>query len=314
MNKYDIHPDFRKYGHIKMPFNPILLRIINLYLTCVFYIARVPRNMTEKKVKIKGYKGDGITLDIMSPKTDRKLPALVYFHGGAFAMQATPYHKKLLCKCAEYTPCRVISVDYRLLPGAQFPVGVEDCYEAYKWVTENTESLNIDSEHIAVGGESAGGMLAIDVCLLANERKITMPCFQLLIYPEADAGMTTQSMKDFTDVPMWNTKRAVKQWKMYLANGTEGYSPDILAPSKAKSLGFMPSAYVEVADFDCLRDEGIEYAEALKRDGVRTELIITHGTVHGYDLASKSDIAKQALTYRIDALRSELQTKETDSI
>ena len=76
------------------------------------------------------------------------------------------------------TPCKVVSVDYRLLP-----IGLEDCFAAYRWVLENAAQLGISPNRIAVGGDSAGGALSAGVCLLARDRDIPVPCFQMLIYP-----------------------------------------------------------------------------------------------------------------------------------
>jgi len=52
-----------------------------------------------------------------------------------------------------------------------------------------------------------------------------------------------------------------------------------------------------------LRDEGIHYAEALQKNGVEVEMYYTKGTIHGYDIAEKSEIVQESLARRIEALR-----------
>lgn len=69
------------------------------------------------------------------------------------------------------------------------------------------------------------------------------------------------------------------------------------------SLKGLPNAYVEITEFDCLRDEGIHYAEALQKNGVEVEMYYTKGTIHGYDIAEKSEIVQESLARRIEALR-----------
>uniref|UniRef100_UPI003FEF43B7 alpha/beta hydrolase n=1 Tax=Eisenbergiella tayi TaxID=1432052 RepID=UPI003FEF43B7 len=144
----------------------------------------MPEELKETGRKIPGYQDAPVGISIFEPKEGREpLPALVYFHGGAFALQSAPCHKKLSCCYAMNTPCKVVSVDYRLLPENTFPIGLEDCFAAYRWVLENAAQPGISPNRIAVGGDSAGGALSAGVCLLARDRDIPVPCFQMLIYP-----------------------------------------------------------------------------------------------------------------------------------
>ncbi len=75
------------------------------------------------------------------------------------------------------------SVDYRLAPEDKFPAAVNDAYEALDWISAHASQLNIDSNKIAVGGDSAGGNLAAVVSILAKERQGPSIVHQLLIYP-----------------------------------------------------------------------------------------------------------------------------------
>lgn len=72
---------------------------------------------------------------------------------------------------------------------------------------------------------------------------------------------------------------------------------------EATSFTNLPNAYVEVAEFDCLRDEGINYTEALQNSDVPVELNITKGTVHGYDMVETSQIVLENKARRIRALQ-----------
>ena len=92
-------------------------------------------------------------------------------------------------------------MDYRLLPENTFPIGLEDCFAAYRWVLENAAQLGISPNRIAVGGDSAGGALSAGVCLLARDRGIPVPCFQMLIYPVMDERQNSASMKNTTTRP-----------------------------------------------------------------------------------------------------------------
>lgn len=303
MSKYNIHSDFKKYENTKLPLYPFLLPLLNALLAAGANIIKPVDGSRETKKKIKGYLNGGIELTIIEPKEiEKKAPCLIYLHGGAFALKAAPYHKKLACEYALKTPCKVIFVDYRLAPKYAFPVGVEDCYAAFEWVYKNANELGIDNKRIAIGGDSAGGALAAAVSLMARDRKAPGICFQMLIYPVTDARQTTDSIKNYTDTPMWNSKLNEKMWKLYLKNGVDN-KREYASPMEAASLENLPDSYVEVSEFDCLRDEGISFAKALQETGIHVELYKSEGTVHGFDIAEKSEIVHQSVTRRIDALK-----------
>lgn len=289
---------------MKLPLYPFILPFINKFLVSSVNNIKPAEGLNVTKKKIIGYQNGLIELSIYEPKNiKRNSPCLIYLHGGAFALKAAPYHKNLVCEYALKTPCKVIFVDYRLAPKYPFPVGVEDCYAAFEWVCNNTNALDIDNNRIAIGGDSAGAALAAAVCLMARDRKAPSICFQMLIYPVIDARQITKSIKKYRDTPMWNSKLNEKMWKLYLKDGVCS-KREYASPLEATSLENMPDSYVEVSEFDCLRDEGINYAEALMKNGIHVELNKTTGTVHGFDIAEKSKIVHQSVAKRIDALRN----------
>ncbi len=101
---------------------------------------------------------------------------------------------------------------------------------------------------------------------------------------------------------MWNSILTEKMWKLYLKDGVRSHK-EYASPMEAASFENLPDAYVEVSEFDCLRDEGIAYAEALQKSGVNIELNKTTGTVHGFEIAEKSEIVRESVDRRIGALK-----------
>ncbi len=303
MSKYNIHADFAKYEKFGLPMTPWLMPLINKALAGAFDMVKPTEGVKVTRRKIKGYQDGLIDVTLFEPvAVETKAPCLVYLHGGAFTFRAAPYLKTLICNYAAKTPCKIVYVDYRLAPKHAFPVGVEDCYAAFDWVHQNADELGINKTKIAIGGDSAGGALAAAVNLMARDRGCATACFQMLIYPVTDARQSTGSIKKFVDTPMWNSRQTEKMWKLYLKDGLP-IKRDYASPMEAASFDGMPSSYIEVAEFDCLRDEGINFAKALQKSGAQIELNETAGTVHGFEISQKSDVVHQIIEKRIEALK-----------
>lgn len=166
---------------------------------------------------------------------------------------------------------------------------------------EHAEFLGIDENDITIAGDSAGGNLAAGVTLLARDKQGPFIRKQMLIYPVLDVLQQTDSMREFAFTPMWNSILNDAMWKIYLKNGDLGmiqYASPILA-----DLSGLPEAYIETAEYDCLRDEGIQYAEKLLKAGVPVVSHHTLGTVHGYDAVFYSRLMKNMLQNRIAFLK-----------
>lgn len=302
MEKYEIDEEFSALSKRK----PIAIKSLIPAMQKIMdsYQCESDEFVSVEKGMISGYMGEKIKLHIMKPREARRnLPCMVYFHGGGFALKASPHHYNFAKKCAMEVPCKVVVVDYRLAPEHQFPTAAEDCYAAYKWAVTYAEQLRIDRNKIVVAGDSAGGNLAIVTAIMARDRNVQMPCMQMLIYPVTDRRMITKSMEDFDDTPMWNSKVNKKMWEYYLGD-MEPENIEYASPIEAKSLNGLPRAYIEVAELDCLRDEGIHYARRLKETGIPVEFYEIKGAVHGYDNAEESQIVEEQYQKRIQALRN----------
>lgn len=301
--KYPISSDFRHWTKMNPPLNKAMLPFIQKTMRLLFNREHSSKALTVERKRIPVENGNSIRALLYTPKDlPDKSPCLVYYHGGGFVLPAAPYHYRLAKEYAVRAHCKVLFADYRLAPKYPFPIAPEDCFAAYTWALSNAEELSIDPARIAVAGDSAGGELSAAVCLMAKDRGKTMPCGQMLMYPVTGAGKETESMKKYTDTPMCNSRDADKYDKFYMQNPDAG-NPVYAAPVKADSLGGLPPAYIETAEFDCLRDDGILYAERLREFGVSAGLYNTEGTMHGFDIVLKSPIVRACVDRRIEFLK-----------
>ncbi|MER6026139.1 alpha/beta hydrolase [Streptomyces sp. NPDC001851] len=213
------------------------------------------------------------------------LPLLYYMHGGGMIMgNAWSVLPRLLRDWAAPLELAVVSVEYRLAPGARYPAALDDCYAGLAWLAAHAAGLGIDAGRVVVGGKSAGGGLAAALALLARDRGGPAAIGQLLLSPMLDDRADTFSSHQMAGIDLWDRTSNATAWRAALG---ERYGaadlPPYAAPARATRLSGLPPAYVEVGSAETLRDEGVAYAQAIWRAGGHAELHVWPGAFHGFD-------------------------------
>ncbi len=295
--KYDISPELRGVAK-RVPYNKLMIKLADIFLPRA--LPSLPGNVSGRSIYIAGHKGMRFRTDIFEPKGAKGLlPCLIYAHGGAFTYRASPYHKKLAYTYAAGAGCRVFFPDYHLAPKYPYPAAYDDILSLYRYIIDNAEELRADTEHIAMAGDSAGGCLAALICCNYQREKLPRPCAQMLVYPLTDCNMDTESMRRYTDTPLWNAVSNSKMWAYFCANEEDRLAA---SPMHCPLPEIVPQAYIETAQFDCLHDEGVLYGARLREAGAKVTVNETKGTVHGYDSAINTKIAITNIEKRIDFL------------
>lgn len=293
----------------KLPFNKMTIKVVNPTMQIASKFVKVPQEVKASKFIISGYNGLNLSLDIYEPaNASGDLPCLIYCHGGGFCYKALTYHKKWAMAYAIGANCKVVFPDYHVAPKYQYPACFEDCFLSYKWVLENHELLGIDCNKIGVGGDSAGGALCALVANACEERKIKQPCLQMLLYPVADITMSTPSMKLHVNAPMWDAQGSQKMWKYFVPKDVE-YSKVSLMHTNTNKV--IPKTYIELAQYDCLHDEGLLYAQKLKKAGANVILNDTKLTFHAFDALFNTDIAIATRQTRVEFLKEGFENLTT---
>lgn len=224
----------------------------------------------------------------------RLTPGLVFFHGGGWVIGDLDTHDEVCRALCGATGARVVAVDYRLAPEHRFPAAVEDAVAAVAHVAAHGATLGIDPSRLGVGGDSAGGNLAAVAALHARDHGPALR-LQLLIYPATDTRFDTASYE--ANATGYMLERSTMRWFF------DQYAPDAatradprLAPLRAADHARLAPAVVAVAGYDPLRDDGVAYAEALRRAGNEVQLLEYPTLVHGFVVAgSVSRAAAQAI-------------------
>ncbi|HXS85143.1 MAG TPA: alpha/beta hydrolase, partial [Mycobacterium sp.] len=221
-------------------------------------------------VAISDHVADGVPVRIYRGAAS-PAPTVIYCHAGAFVLGNLDTDHRQCVELARRGQCTVVSVDYRLAPEHPYPAALDDAASVLNWSITNAD----DTSRVAVAGSSAGGGLA--ACLA--QRFADKLVFQLLHQPVLD-DRVTGSKTEFTETPAFDRPAAELMWRYYL--GPAEPSPDSV-PARRDQLCGLPSAFISCADIDPLRDEALDYALRLLRDGVATELHVVPGTCHGFD-------------------------------
>ncbi len=250
-----------------------------------------------------------IPLRLYRPTLDAKappLPTLVYYHGGGWVIGDLDTHDTLCRELASQSGCAVVSVDYRMGPEHRFPAAVDDAIAALQWVRASAAQLGLDASRIAVGGDSAGGNLAAVVALQDRANPSAPLAFQLLIYPATDMRRTAAS-HTINGQGYLLTSDTINYFVDHYIADASHFNDWRASPLLHTELAGAAPALVLTAGYDPLRDEGLAYAHALSKAGVRTTHICFERQIHGFILMGKVlDEANTAVMVCAAALKREL--------
>lgn len=208
-------------------------------------------------------------------------PTLIFFHGGGWVIGDLETHDGLCRLFANEGAFKVITVDYRRAPEHPFPAAVEDAFAAASWIEANAAKLGVDPNRIAVGGDSAGGGLAASVAQMAKAAGAPHIGFQLLMFPVTHIGGQTPSLHDFAKGYFLETETLEWFYRQYAPNEKDRTDPRA-SPLLAEDLSGLPEAYVMLAGYDPLHDEGLYYAEKLRAAGVQVTVADYPDLVHDF--------------------------------
>ncbi|MHB1570687.1 MAG: alpha/beta hydrolase [Solirubrobacteraceae bacterium] len=268
--------------------------------------------VTDEWIKVPGGPNGDVSVRIVRPAgATGNLPVILYIHGAGWVFGNAGTHDRLVRELAFRAGAAAVFPEYSLSPEAKYPIALEECYAAARWLADGAQDKHLDSSRVAIAGDSVGGNMAAALAILAKKRRDVTFAAQLLLYPVTDAKFDDGSYTKFAE-GYWLTRTAMKWfWDQYTADPAER-ALSTVSPLRAEEdeLRGLPKALVINGECDVLRDEGENYARKLRAAGVDVTATRYAGTIHDFmmlNVLADTNAAKaataQAGSFLRDALR-----------
>lgn len=236
------------------------------------YVRNSPLMRRRHDLKIPGRSGHEIPIRIYIPEHEEEtpLPVLVYAHGGGFLFASIRAFDRIVRLMANEAKAIVVSVDYRLAPEAPYPAASDDGEDAYLWVLSHISEYGGDPMRVAVGGDSAGGHVAVNVSQRQVAGQGQVPYAQLLYYPAL--ALPTEDRSYLLFGKGFGLDASFIRFiipHVFPDQDMDDPSPDgMMSPLLAESLSGLPHTIIAISGFDILRDSCFRFVSKLRADGV----------------------------------------------
>ncbi len=268
----------------------------------------IPDGVDRRETVLDRPAGDGgpLALHLYRPsRTDpaTPLPALLWLHGGGWTVGNLASYDVLCRQLSLAADCAVVAAEYRLAPEHPFPAAPDDACAALHWVIGHAGEYALDANRLAIGGDSAGGNLAIVAALDARDQGLDHLKQMLLVYPSTDQRGITPSHRRFGEGYLL-TQDTIRGFQAGYLPRREDYADWRASPLLAPVLAGLPPALLIVASHDPLVDDVSEFAARLIDEGVPVDWALYPGTIHGFfGLGKAFRSAGEALARAAGALR-----------
>lgn len=210
------------------------------------------------------------------------LPVYLYFHGGGHLLGTIETEDAACSRVSSQAGIIVANVGYRHTPEFKHPTQVNDAWDSFEWLASNATTIGADPTRVIVGGISAGAGLAAAIIARQHgglEGSLSradgleicgqLLCIPWLVYPDNNpfAGASTSSFRQNVDAAV--LPMALLRLFTDLLGAERDPTDPVLNVALIDDAGVvgMPKTSFLVAGQDLLRDEGLFYAEKLKKNG-----------------------------------------------
>jgi acetyl esterase/lipase len=193
-------------------------------------------------------------------------PNLLYLHGGAYVAGSLKSHRGFVSRLALALGGAALQLDYRLGPEDPFPAAVDDAVAGYRWLLAE----GAHPSQVVVGGDSAGGGLALALLVALRDAGDPLPACATLISPWTDLSMSGASATSRAEADvMIDVEDLLAMAALYLDG--ESLEAPLASPLFAE-LGGLPPLLLQVGDPEVLLDDSTRVAQRAEAAGTVADL------------------------------------------
>lgn len=211
-------------------------------------------------------------------------PVILYLHGGGYVVGSLDSHDSVCRRLAALGEFAVLAADYRLAPEQQFPVALHDALDAANWLAEQAASLGLDNRRVVLAGDSVGASLAAVLAITAVEQPEALafkPLAQLLFYPVTDISCQRESHREHAEGYLLETPTLAWFYQHYAPQREQRLDWRV-SPLLSTLREPLAPAYLFVAEYDPLHDEGMAYRDWLMAGGTAVTFARVEGVTHDF--------------------------------
>jgi monoterpene epsilon-lactone hydrolase len=245
---------------------------------------------------------DGVHCEWMDMPRGAHDRVLLLLHGGGYTSGSPRTHRKLAANLARFANVRVLMPDYRLAPEHPFPAGLKDALVAYRWLIGKGGRK---PEEIVLGGDSAGGGLALSMMLVLREAGAPLPRAAVLLSPWTDLTVSSPSYAKMRKRDPSTTQEGLREAALLYAGKRDPKDP-MMSPLFADLRG-LPPLLIHVGGDEIMLDDSRLLAERATAGGVDVTYKAWPGLWHTFQHESPEiPEATQALVEIADFMRRRL--------
>lgn len=214
---------------------------------------------------------------VLAPGADPDVRVL-YLHGGGYVSGSGAFYLAMAAHISAAAQCAVLLPDYRLAPEHRFPAGLEDCLQAYQWLTASGPAGAKPAEVTFIAGDSAGGGLALASLLALRDRALPLPRAGIALSPFADLTLSGESIRSEAELDPIMHPRCLPDFVTRYVDESQVRDP-LASPVFGDYTG-LPPLLIQVGEHEIIRDDSVRVAAKARADGVNVTLEVWEGMFH----------------------------------